>query len=618
MTEVIPSKEKDPLGLIMERIIELRDPKSIYETRIAARDAAIARLRKADRFYISLKLVLFFGGLWVVSQFFPARIGLSLLFFALFSALFAGAAFRHERVLRKIRFARTLRRINEDEILALAGEFVTNVKAGEEFIDPAHPYSSDLDLFGERSLFHLLNRATTDIGRRALAGLLLSPQGLRRIRDNQAAVRELAGKLDFRQMMRAHGLTMDDTAQKQALLAGLLRVPAGIPGSKAFTALLFALPLLTIASLVLTFFGVPWVVLASLFLCQAAINRVFGRRIGEIHSATSRHFRVLRSYADIIRDIEQEPFASARLREMQSRLTAEGLTASRAIKKLASLLEWLDARSNRTVHFFLNNIFFWDLHCARRIEKWRDKTAVHVPGWFETLGAVEALAGPANLAFNNPGWAFPRIEEAGFLYRAASLGHPLIPREERVSNDFALEKKGDILIVTGPNMAGKSTFLRTLGVNAVLAFAGAPVCAAAMEVTPFRLVTGMKSSDSLDKHMSLFYAELLRLKLILDTLKDDPGAFFMIDEMLKGTNALDRHKGSVALTEQLIRRGATGIVATHDIELTHLEQGHPNVRNFHFEGTVRDDRLVFDFKLKPGICESFNALLLMKKIGIEV
>jgi DNA mismatch repair ATPase MutS len=187
-----------------------------------------------------------------------------------------------------------------------------------------------------------------------------------------------------------------------------------------------------------------------------------------------------------------------------------------------------------------------------------------------------------------------------------------------VTNDFEMENGGAIAVITGPNMAGKSTFLRTVGVNAVLAFAGGPVCAAALEIAPFRLAAGMKSTDSLDRRMSLFYAELERLKMILDAIRDHPGTFFIIDEMLKGTNEMDRHKGAMALMRQLIARRATGIVATHDLELTGLSAASPAVRNYHFDGNVVDDKLVFDFKLRPGICESFNALLLMKRIGIEV
>ena len=208
----------------------------------------------------------------------------------------------------------------------------------------------------------------------------------------------------------------------------------------------------------------------------------------------------------------------------------------------------------------------------------------------------------------------PRVVEEQFCLEAKNLGHPLIAKEERVCNDFMPGKESHMVIITGPNMAGKSTFLRTLGVNSVLALAGAPVCAERFTLSPFQLMTSMQSSDSLDKHLSLFYAELQRLKIILEAMENEKPVFFMIDEMLKGTNALDRHKGSVALIKQLIRNKAKGILATHDMELTRME----GPKNYHFDGKVEDDKLVFDFLLREGPCTSTNALALMKIIGIDI
>jgi DNA mismatch repair ATPase MutS len=231
---------------------------------------------------------------------------------------------------------------------------------------------------------------------------------------------------------------------------------------------------------------------------------------------------------------------------------------------------------------------------------------------------MEALSGLANCAFNHPAWAFPLIRDDGFCFKATGLGHPLIPDSGRIVNDYMVAAAGSIDVLTGPNMAGKSTFLRTIGVNAVLAFAGGPVCARSLEISPFGLITSMKSSDSLDKHMSLFYAELLRLKLILDETREGRPSFFLIDEMLRGTNALDRHKGSLAMIRRLLKEGATGIVATHDLGLTALAREDPRIVNHHFDSAIEDGTLVFDFKIKPGVCESFNALILMKKIGLDV
>lgn len=512
--------------------------------------------------------------------------------------------------------------LREEELRSLGGEFPGEAAAGAEFIDPSHPYSSDLDIFGPRSLFHFVNRTTTRPGRDALAALMKTPPEGRPIAELQTAVRDLAPRLAYRMRIRAFGEAAGAT-DRPALFDG---PAAAFPERrrKAIAVLLFILPPVTLAGLALAIAGFPWVAFAGPFLAQAAVNRLTGPAAAALYRSAARDARILRAYAGIISAAEAERFAAPALVSYQRLLGAGGLPASAAIRRLSNLLEWLELRSNRPLHFLANNILLWDVFFVRRIEAWRKKADPHIGGWLEAVGGIEALASLANLAFNNPDWIFPRVADnpvvadAGFRFKAAALGHPLIPAAERVTNDFEMESGGAIAVITGPNMAGKSTFLRTVGVNAVLAFAGGPVCAAALEIAPFRLAAGMKSTDSLDRRMSLFYAELERLKMILDAIRDHPGTFFIIDEMLKGTNEMDRHKGAMALMRQLIRRRATGIVATHDLELTGLAAESPAVRNYHFDGNVVGDKLVFDFKLRPGICESFNALLLMKRIGIEV
>jgi DNA mismatch repair ATPase MutS len=568
--------------------------------------------------FLAAKTVVLIAWLVGVTQSIPAHWGRAGLLFAAFAILFAATVVGHEIVLRRTRFAQALRRINQDEAAALSGSIIEDGPTGEEFLSLDHVYAPDLDLFGRHSVFHLVGRAVTSLGQRALADLFLGPLEARQIKIQQDAVRELAPKLPFRQTVRAHGAEIADTSAKLETLSRLFHSSSGLPDLGKWKIFLFGLPLLTLALLVLAFINIPWPVFAGFFLLQWLINALTGKRVAAFYGSTSRHFRLLKAYADIIREIEREPFSSPGMIEIQNALTADGRTASRAIRKLASRLEWLDARANKAIHFFLNNLVFWDLHCVRLIEAWRSTSAARVGGWFAAIGRTEALSSLANLSFNNPGWAFPRIVESGFELRASALGHPLIPSEERTVNDYAQEPPGGVDIITGPNMAGKSTFLRTVGVNAVLAFAGSPVCAADMSISPFGLATSMKTSDTLDKKMSLFYAELLRLKMILDDVRKGRPVFFMIDEMLKGTNAMDRHTGSVALVRQLLRTGANGIVATHDIELTHLSAERPNVRNFHFDSFVGDGLIDFDFKLRPGVCESFNALALMKSMGFEV
>jgi DNA mismatch repair ATPase MutS len=291
--------------------------------------------------------------------------------------------------------------------------------------------------------------------------------------------------------------------------------------------------------------------------------------------------------------------------------------ASFHIKKMSSILSYFDLRLSREFHVLFNNLLFWDLHCVYRIEKWKEKVGKVVRRWLDVIGDFDALSSLANTFFNNPEWTMPEVSEFEFKLEAESIGHPLISKAENVRNDITLRRKGSILIVTGPNMAGKTTFLKTLGVNIVLALAGAPVCSKRFVISPLKVYTSMKVTDSLDKKLSLFYAELQRLKMITDAILRKEPVFFLIDEMLKGTNESDRHKGAIALIRQLVKNEADGVLATHDLELTNLEKEFPEeIANYHFDGYIEGDKLLFDYILREGICKSSNALELMKKVGL--
>jgi DNA mismatch repair ATPase MutS len=389
-------------------------------------------------------------------------------------------------------------------------------------------------------------------------------------------------------------------------------------------------PIITLGAGVLIFFKVSWMIFLGFLLSQMLINKPFLKHVSHIYSLTSRSGKILKAYSRIIAEIEKENYTAEQLTHLKKQLSVNDKNASVCIGKLSALLTYFDAR-NGSLHALINNMVLWDLHCLYRLEKWLKKTGPYVPQWFDVIGEFESLSGFANLQFNNPDWTMPEIiHEGRFQMEALEMGHPLIPRKERVCSDMEINKgdkgNGNMAIVTGPNMAGKSTFLRTIGVNIVLAFAGSPVCASRLKISPLNLFSSMQTSDSLDKHLSLFYAELQRLKMILDGISREETVFFLVDEMLKGTNATDRQKGAIAMLKQLMRNRANGIVATHDLKLTELEkpeewENYPkgiNISNYHFDGYIEGDKLLFDYKLKKGICESFNALVLMRKMGIEL
>lgn len=600
------------------------NPGPAYKERIDACNLHIKKLEKRDTVLGILKLALFLSGLLFLFSTFSKDPVSALEGFGVFFILFFTAAVFHETVLDKISHLKILITVNENEIKMLSHQFPAvndSGITGGEFKNPDHPFTSDLDIFGEKSLFHYLNRCVTSMGRKSLADWLQAPADKEQIRLRQHAVQELAAKTDFRQNLQACGLYIDDTSQKLESLFLLLDEPFFIAGKNLFIYFIHALPLITVGLFIAVAFKVPLAVPLAFVALQWIINKKAGKRVARLYRLTSRNSKILKAYSRIIKTIEQESFKSPKLQALKKDLQVNRETASRSIKRFATLVEWFELRANAAMHFFINNTLFWDLHCVYRIEKWKKETASVIHLWFAVIAEMEALSSFASLSYNNPGWVFPELSESDFNLSASALGHPLIPQSERVCNDIALDRERCILVVTGPNMAGKSTFLRTVGVSLVMALAGAPVCADGFEISVLRLCTSMQTSDSLDKHLSLFYAELLRLKMILDAIREQSArvpVFFMIDEMLKGTNTLDRQKGSIVLIKQLLKQRAGGIIATHDLELTKLGVEEEKIKNAHFDGYVKEDKLLFDYKLKQGICESFNAVVLMRKIGIDV
>lgn len=606
-------------------MIDDKNPETVYNERMERLNGLLKQMKKKDKALSILKLVLFFGGFFVLFKFLPGDPVFAGVVFGLFFVFFVAAVFFHETVLETVKGYKTLKDIDETEIKFLHHEFPSSADSdmgGGEFKDPDHAYTSDLDIFGDKSVFHYINRTVTTMGRETLARWLRAPAEATQITHRQEAVRELAAKLDFRQDLQAHGMAMDDTAKKLESLYRLFEEPFFIAGKRFLIAFMHVLPVVTVGLFVLVFFNWPLIWPLVLVLFQLLINKAFLKKTSRVYGATSRNYKILKAYSGMIKDIEDEPFESLELKRLKKELDLKERNASYYIKRLAVLLQRFEVRSSEIMYFLVNGVLLWDLHCVYRIEIWRREMAAAVPRWFDVIGNIEALSCFANLYFNNPGWCFPRLYGEGFRFNAGNAGHPLIPRAERVCSDIVFEEGKKILMVTGPNMAGKSTFLRTVGVNMVLAMAGGPVCAGSFEISPVRLLTSMQTSDSLDRHLSFFYAELQRLKKILDAIKgqDEEGVpvFFMIDEMLKGTNALDRQKGSIVLVKQLVTLRSNGIVATHDLELTKLEAEDSRITNYHFDGYVEEDKLLFDYKLKRGICESFNAVVLMKKIGIDL
>jgi ABC-type Na+ transport system ATPase subunit NatA len=514
-------------------------------------------------------------------------------------------------------YLRHLREINMLELNSLSGD-TSGFADGREYINPDHPNAYDLDLFGHASLFQFINRTVSLPGSDMLASWLLNPAGRDEIKSRQQAVEELKPEIDWRQEIMTTGYFTRHTLDHPGELLSWMRQDNEFPRIRRLKIITYSLSLLGIFFTFLVIAGNP----ASMLLLVLAINFLFyfsqGKKINKLHLQVSKSAGLLQTYADIVRFIEEKVFRADKLRSLQAIFKSRP-AASAAIKRLSMLVSRLDARLNIMVSIPLNLFFFWDIHICLALERWKQLYGGKTDAWLKCMAEFEVLNSMANMAYNNPDWCMPEVIPGYFTFRARNFGHPLIPAGRRVANDIEIDKGGKVLIVTGSNMAGKSTFLRTCGVNTVLALAGAPVCASGLTLSHVQVYSSMRISDSLEDNTSSFYAELKRLASIIRKAEQDPQIFILLDEVLRGTNSNDRFTGSVALMKQLAGYGTVVILATHDLKLAELEKSMPGkINNYHFDVKVDGEELYFDYKLSPGICTSLNASILMKKMGIRV
>jgi DNA mismatch repair ATPase MutS len=540
---------------------------------------------------------------------------------------------------RKIDYIKELIQINQFEIDAFHGDY-SSFYAGEEFIDPTHPYTYDLDIFGEGSIYQMINRSCTMGGAEKLANKLKGENLLfHEIIDKQKSILELSKLIEWRQSFQAYGnlvLRVSDNSglsakesTRQSLniekgfyqeMAQWFSAPYHFLHNRKIRFILLIIPaisLILFGLTVLGFLSVLGFVFYGLFLLS--ITGLNLKQLNRLHGQTGHKAQVLKKYTALLHLIENQQFHSDYI---QRQKTLSGIAeghASKSLKRLQALSGAFDNRLNILFSVLANAFFLYDLQIAFRLETWKSANSGSVLKWLKVIYEFDALSGLANFAYNNPEYATPEIINEDFLVEMEQGGHPLIQQSKRVNNDTKILGAGRFLVITGANMAGKSTFLRTLGVNIVLAMTGSVVCAAKFRVKPIALHTSIRTTDSVQKSESYFFAELKRLKSIIDRLQQGEPLFIILDEMLRGTNSKDKHLGSQALIEQLIRLKATGLIATHDIALGDLALKYPEyVRNCRFEVEIQNNELVFDYTLKDGISQNLNATFLMKKMGITL
>ena len=505
--------------------------------------------------------------------------------------------------------------INEKELKALDEDYSV-FDGGDEFVDPNHSFSFDLDIFGEGSVFQFLNRTTTQLGKKKLAFKLQNPIiSASTLEKKQQALLELAQYTRWRQLFAAKGKMHDEDDLK---LLESFSSKINLPNQKIAKTSVYILPVLGILFLTAcSFAGLPWFFLIFILLINGGILVYFSSTIKKSYRIFGRQSNILERYCELFILVENKTFESIQLNELKQLLFSQNKPASQILRSLQKVMAAFDYRQNLLVGFVLNAFLLWDLKCVLKLYHWQQENKENIHHWFDVVAGFDALSSLANMNHNHPEWALPNFEKDEFHYSADNLAHPLIKSAKRVGNSFRLKGDGKLLIVTGANMAGKSTFLRALGVNILLALNACRTCASRMTLKPVGVFSNMRTTDNLQKDESYFYAELLRLQMMLEKIKNGEKLFILIDEMLKGTNSKDKLLGSKELIKQLLRLDIFGVLATHDLDLTRLSDDYPGqVFNRCFDVKLEGNDLTFDYKLSKGVTRTMNASFLMKKMGI--
>lgn len=591
-----------------------------YRQRIEQAEASLRQVKVRILRISLLRVVLFVSGITGTIYFCHAGAAVICLIVATTFVPFLALIKYHNLLFFRKDWMETCIRVNRDELSALADNYEP-FDDGKEFTNPSHRYAFDLDLFGRHSLFQALNRTCTSFGKEKLATWLQNHlEAKEEILQRQEAVRELAACSEFRETFRITGLLYKGTASDREEIEEWTKAPAYFSKKRWSRPLLWLVPATNIALAALGLIGVipmTWFgVVFGLFVIGS-----FGliKPVGNLQRVYDKNLRILSVYAELIGLIENQDMHALLLKRLKAELGMEGKPATGILKALSRELDRLDLRNNQLLYVLLEGSLFWQLRQVMRIEQWRHAYGKYLLCWLDALGEIDALCSMATFACNHPAYTYPVIADKPFVFLAKGMGHPLMPARQCVTNDACIPQRPFFVIITGANMAGKSTYLRTIGVNYVLACIGCPACCSSLEIYPAKLVTSLRTSDSLADNESYFFAELKRLKQIIDRLNKGEELFIILDEILKGTNSMDKQKGSFALVRQLMELKANGIIATHDLLLGKLIEYFPKeIRNYCFEADIANDELTFSYKLREGIAQNMNACFLMKKMGLII
>jgi len=586
------------------------DPIQFFNHNLETYGAKVTSHRKQLFLLSTLRLVVFVitgVGIYMTFQNWKIALAIGLLGLGIFIYLLT----KYTSTKAKRDLHKALLNINAEELKIVSGDF-HHRDTGLQFQDPKHFYSLDIDLFGKGSFFQYINRASSSEGQSQLAQALKA-NSTSHIEERQEAIKELSQKIEWTQLYSATGSLIATETPALKIIQWLKTHKTVIPKAMKWAPWLF-----TMISVSLLFSAIFNLLDISFFgywlFAGLGVTGLYLKKINVLALNSDKAKDTFRQYASLLLQIENENFTSKLLQEKQKQIQSEGVKASAIFSEFSKQLDALDNRNNLIGAIFGNGYLLSDIKNTYKVEQWISKYGHKAEDWFEVVSFFDAYNSLATYTFNHIDHVFPEISKDQMIINAKALGHPLLNKAKRISSDVIIDNK-QFFIVTGANMAGKSTFLRTVSLHIMMANMGLPVCAASSSYTPVKLITSMRTSDSLTDDSSYFFSELTRLKFIVDAIEKEP-YFIILDEILKGTNSTDKAIGSRKFVEKLVAGHATGIIATHDLSLCEISEELNEVKNYYFDAEIVNDELYFDYKFKQGICQNMNASFLLKKMDI--
>jgi len=617
-------------------------PEKKYQKRVNAYSSKLDMYTRKSSSVGNYKLLVFFVGIAIAVALFIFNQNIFLLAqIIVFGVGFAYLSRGHNRLLKNKDYSFAMLQINKMCLKRINGQWTEFSDIGEEFENHEHNYTYDLDIFGKGSLFQMINMTSTYSGRHKLANMFLNPLETKKdILERQEAVSELSTKLIFRHRLFSNAIlsnknitlledeekskkqrkTLLDTMSKLEDVYAWTKEENPLYSSFRFKFLITALPTLTMLLLVLAILGkIPFFLPIAGFAIQFLMLGYRTNFRNKSFEIVEKYTNTLKVYTGVLKQFESEKFTSEYINKLKNELKGKSEEpAWKQINKLSKLWELIANRYN-FLHIVVNAATLWDFHCLVSLEKWKMVSGRFVEKWFDIIGEVEALCSISLVCHDNPEFIMPQISEdmsSGIV--TEQLGHPLLTKG-RKCNDISIDSKQPILLITGSNMSGKSTFLRTVGLSLIMSYIGAPVCAKTFTCPILKVYACMRTSDNLGQNVSSFYAELLRVKMVVQAVDRNERVFFLLDEIFKGTNSADRHTGAKMLINQLDKKAAWGMVSTHDLELADMDkESNGRIRNYHFREYYKDNQIRFDYQLRKGVSDTRNAIFLMRMAGVSV